>query len=60
MTKCARCGRDHSNDKPFNIKEAQDHAAEAIAKQIDQQELDQILRKATIRSGKVIDKGRLK
>jgi hypothetical protein len=41
-------------------KESINHAADNLAKQIDQQILDQILRKATIRSGKVIDKGRLK
>jgi hypothetical protein len=34
--KCARCGRDHTNDKPFNIKEAEDNAANALAKEIDQ------------------------
>lgn len=39
MTICARCGRDHSNDKPYNEQEALDRAAAEIAREIDKEAL---------------------
>ena len=39
---------------------AVERGADALAKEIDQQVLDQILRKSLIRSSKLIDKGRMK
>lgn len=34
--------------------------ADALAKEIDREVLDTLLRKAILRSGKIVDKGRLK
>jgi hypothetical protein len=51
MTKCARCGRDHTNDKPFNIKDAENNASNALAKEIDQEIINSIKRGADINAG---------
>lgn len=34
---CRRCGRDHSNDKPYNEQEAIDRAGAEIAREIDKE-----------------------
>lgn len=37
MKLCARCGRDHSNDVPFDEKKALDDAADELARNMDRE-----------------------
>lgn len=39
---CERCGRDHTNDKPYNEQEALNRAGDELAREIDKQALLQV------------------
>lgn len=56
---CHRCGRVH-NSPPVDVEKMKDDHAKELAAEIDRQVLDEIMRRAILKSGKLIDKGRLK